>query len=424
MREALDSIELTSQPVQNQDHAPATDSPPTLIIRARTARNWLKKLGLKYGRLNKNVFKDGHERDDVVRYRQEVFAPTFCEYLKSSARFDEKGNLMIPEGVERPIIFVTHDESHFNANDAKMFMWTNDDIRSIRPKGKGKGIMVSDFLTPGGRLSHGFEDGKREYASELIETGAGKEWWTNAMMMQQLKKAVTIFKKEFPSCTGLWLFDNSTNHGAFASDALVASKVRLNPSGKQPKMRNGYFGEPKRTQPMCFPPDSEYYPGEPKGARVILQERGLWRDGLILTCQNRPGPSRKECSPSRDCCAQAILGTQPDFLQQKSQIEEYLLSQDQQVLFYPKFHCECNWIERYWGYCKRYTRENCTYSITGLRQNVPAALIEVPPSTIKRYFDRSVRIIKAYADDVGYETEEFKKRVYHSHRRLEEKEKW
>lgn len=363
------------------------------------------------------MFTDGHERSDVKRYRQEVFAPLFCEQLQRSVQFNEDGDTRLPTGTENPVIFITHDESHFNANDAKSFSWGNDELRTIRPKGRGKGIMVSEFLTPVGRLC--CESGNQgiEYASRLIETGANKDWWTNDMMMDQLRHAVSIFKRRFPNCTGLWLFDNSTNHGAFAPDALVASRIAMNPGGKQPHMRNGFIGSPGHIQTMTYGADHELFSGQPKGAKAILQERGLWRDGLILTCKNRT--DKPQCAEDKNCCARAILSNQPDFKAQASQIEEYLRRENQMVLFYPKFHCECNWIERFWSHCKRYTRENCSYDIAGLRLNVPAAMMQVPTTTIKRYFDKSVRIIRAYADGIEHETSEYQERVYRSHRRLE-----
>lgn len=154
------------------------------------------------------------------------------------------------------------------------------------------------------------------------------------MMMEQLKKAVTIFKKQFPTCTGVCLFDNSTNHGAFAADALVATHIGMNPGGKQPKMRDGYIGTPCREQTMCHPPDHDKFPGCAKGARTILQERGLWRNGLLLTCNNKTTGNKEHLSKG-DCCAHSILKNQPDLKAQKSQIEEYLVSQGQLVLFYP-----------------------------------------------------------------------------------------
>ena len=49
-------------------------------------------------------------------------------------------------------MLVTHDESTFNANDGKRRLWLKNGEQPLRPKGKGKGIMVSGFLTPGGIL--------------------------------------------------------------------------------------------------------------------------------------------------------------------------------------------------------------------------------------------------------------------------------
>ena len=39
-----------------------------------------------------------------------------------------------------------HDESVYNANDDLRTMWKNDTMQVIKPKGKGTGIMVSDFI--------------------------------------------------------------------------------------------------------------------------------------------------------------------------------------------------------------------------------------------------------------------------------------
>ena len=47
--------------------------PLGLQIKVRTARNWLKKLGLHYYTISKNVYIDGHERKKVVEYRQHGF---------------------------------------------------------------------------------------------------------------------------------------------------------------------------------------------------------------------------------------------------------------------------------------------------------------------------------------------------------------
>jgi hypothetical protein len=43
---------------------------------------------------------------------------------------------------------------------------------------------------------------------------------------------------------------------------------------------------------------------------------------------------------------------QPDFVSQKSQLEEFVVSQGHIWDFYPKYHCELNFIEQYWGAAK------------------------------------------------------------------------
>jgi hypothetical protein len=42
-------------------------------IRARTARRWLHRMGFEYKNVKKGVFIDGHEREDVVEYRNNIF---------------------------------------------------------------------------------------------------------------------------------------------------------------------------------------------------------------------------------------------------------------------------------------------------------------------------------------------------------------
>ena len=57
----------------------------------------------------------------------------------------------LPPG-EKPIVLIVHDESTFNTNDVHLKIWLKDDNIPLREKSGGKGIMVSDFLTPGARL--------------------------------------------------------------------------------------------------------------------------------------------------------------------------------------------------------------------------------------------------------------------------------
>jgi len=166
--------------------------------------------------------------------------------------------------------------------------------------------------------------------------------------------------------------------------------------------------------------------GKAKGAEIILRERGLWplgvwrSDGmrLLLRCPTENGRSGytpyRETELENKCCARSILAHQKDFRTQKGRLQEELESAHQEVIFYPKFHCELNFIEHFWCSAKWYTRENCEYSLKGLRRVLPEALDSVTPATINCYYRRCMRTLGAYMD--GH-----KEKVYTGHRQVADK---
>ena len=177
-------------------------------IRARTARRWLHRLGLEYKTVAKGVFIDGHEREDVVRYRQEEFIPAIDRLCNYFVTWNLEGEMVLPPNLppgEKPHILVTHDESTFNANDGKRKLWMQKGKQPIRPKGKGKGIMVSDFITAGGRLmvpwtiSDGlYELGlPRRCATQYIGYRKDNYWKTDSMTDHAIQIALPIFQLHF-----------------------------------------------------------------------------------------------------------------------------------------------------------------------------------------------------------------------------------
>ena len=88
--------------------------------------------------------------------------------------------------------------------------------------------------------------------------------------------------------------------------------------------------------------------------------------------------------PSRSC-ATRTLSLQPNFLEQKSLVQETIEELGHLCIFLPKFHCELNFIEFFWGAVKRYLREHCDYTYTGLQESLPKALESVELSTIRKW---------------------------------------
>jgi hypothetical protein len=118
------------------------------------------------------------------------------------------------------------------------------------------------------------------------------------------------------------------------------------------------------------------------------------------------------------------MAAQRDFQEQKGKLEEEIMKFNHEVIFYPKFHCELNFIEPYWCAAKYYAREHCEYSLKGLRAVLPAALDSVSSTAINRYYNHCARVMEAYSEGFDYGTKEFTQQVYKGHRQVVDKSKW
>jgi hypothetical protein len=92
----------------------------------RTARRWLHKLGYRHVQFRKGVYMDGHERPDVVKYRNEQFLPQMLQYERRMTHFEgpdlERRPPKLREG-EPEMIALYHDECCFHALDFKRSGW-------------------------------------------------------------------------------------------------------------------------------------------------------------------------------------------------------------------------------------------------------------------------------------------------------------
>ena len=66
----------------------------------------------------------------------------------------------------------------------------------------------------------------------------------------------------------------------------------------------------------------------------------------------------------------------------KSLVQEVMEAAGLICIFLPKFHCELNFIEFFWGAMKKYLQEYCDYTYSGLQKNIPDALKSVDVLTI------------------------------------------
>ncbi|KAF0721430.1 hypothetical protein Ae201684_019140, partial [Aphanomyces euteiches] len=225
-----------------QEHVlPSTTGAIRANVSLRTAERWMNKAGYFYGLAKKDVYIDGHERADVVKQRGE-----FCQtWIMMSQRMsfyagENMKEHFAPEDTSQPeVVWITHDESIFYANDNGGKVWLSQSCPDLGKKGRGRSIMVSDFLCPcHGRL----HDGK-EFVTAILHVGKTHEgYWTSEHAIHQLKsKVLPAFTQLHPGKVAMFTFDQSTNHAAFAPDAWRASNMNLHSGGKQGLLRDGWL---------------------------------------------------------------------------------------------------------------------------------------------------------------------------------------
>lgn len=126
--------------------------------------------------------------------------------------------------------------------------------------------------------------------------------------------------------------------------------------------------------------DHATQPGWFKGMKQILIERGKWQPSMRAECE-----AFKCTEGATDCCARRTLFNERDFIEQKSALEEAFMARGHICDFYPKFHCELNFIEQYWGDAKRtYRMTETTKGSAEMEQNVLYCLDNVPSERILR----------------------------------------
>ena len=97
---ATDLVDIIASPkIQEQFKHAGIDRP---LISERTAHRWMGRLGWRYGKQKNGMYTDGHEREDVVQYRN-AFVQQFKQYKRRFHLYDNNGDaLPLPRGFPVP----------------------------------------------------------------------------------------------------------------------------------------------------------------------------------------------------------------------------------------------------------------------------------------------------------------------------------
>ena len=426
---AMDIVHYLEDPEVQKKHS------LTKSISLATAQWWMHMMDYRWTKAPSGQYVDGHERSDVVEYRQMEFLPTIAELeCYTMAWNDGVEKIRDYKGPYRRVVIWWHDESTFYANDRQLIFWVHSSVTAI-PRTKGEGIseMVADFVS----ADYGWLRFGEEEARVLFKAGKGREgYFTNADIRKHAHSAMNILDKHCPSERHVFVFDNATTHLKRADDALSARKMSKKPT----KPGNPFFGVernkmgangkpiyasdgtlvkekvsmagallPGMPQSLYFSPDHTQ-PGTFKGMQIILEERGFINlAGVRSECKDFKCVDKK----AERCCLRRMLFNQPDFTDVEPLLQTECRLRGYQVVFLPKFHPELNFIEQCWGFAKRRYRLNPpSPREADLERNMVAALDSVPLTTMRRcdtflpilffltegdrYATRSLRFMHAY----------------------------
>ncbi|EKM75371.1 hypothetical protein AGABI1DRAFT_132271 [Agaricus bisporus var. burnettii JB137-S8] len=426
--EILTHLQSIGKYVQAQDIVNYLDKPD---IKARwklkktiaicTTQRWMKELEYRWERLTNGMYEDGHEREDVVLYRQNVFLPRFEAYNQLSDHFNKDGNIemkSLPDNhnshpsTPKWVIWF-QDESTFYMNDRRKVRWKGKDEKNMpQPKGEGVSIMISDFVS----AKYGWlqsPDGN-ETARVIFKPGKNRGgYFTNDEVVAQTICAMKILQKYYSDERHVFIFDNATTHmkrratapsaqsmplnmpregvrrkGNWGVDVVVLDehgKAVYNPDGSKKtrfqQMDNGVLSD---GSPQSFYFEEGPHKGVFKGMKTILNERGIHTQGKRAQCPDFTSGCQK--NNQADCCCRRILYNQPDFVSGKSRLEEECEQRGFPILILPKFHCELNFIEQCWGFSKRVYRQYPLVKTETEMERLP----------FSRFATRSLRFMDAY----------------------------
>ncbi|CAG8485078.1 5056_t:CDS:2 [Cetraspora pellucida] len=334
----------------------------TTISRS-TACRWLNLLGWKYKGHSKTIYFDGHERENL----EHAILPR------------------LSYGV-REIVLVTHDKTPFYANNSMHKVWGPKDESMLHNKSQELSMHVSNFICQSIERLKLSEYERR--INDLLPDDSH-------LKLKHTKTCVIIYPGS--NWDALFMFDNRSNHGAFANNALMVSQMNMSDGTKMPLLHNN-------TKPdgsihvMTYIDDKDVV--RPKDIRRVLEESDL---------------------KNPKCCATCILAAQPNFASQQSRIREVIEAADHMCIFYPKFHCELNYIESFWAEAKHIAKLNCDYTFRSLKRAVLRALNSVDIIKIRHFAHCSECFMSAYKLGLSGKAAAFAVKKYHSHRRIPEK---
>ena len=171
--------------------------------------------------------------------------------------------------------------------------------------------------------------------------------------------------------------------------------------------------------------------GKQKGVKQILIEREMNKSksdkGHVLNlqcnvCKIKTTEAERQKGIEmgyieKKCCMSYVLSHEPDFEAQEEWLTQVVHDAGFEIIFYPKYHCELNYIEMIWGWAKSHHHRTCTYNYKDLKARLPETFDDLlPVGLVRKFLQHCLRFMSGYRQNLEGPLLDYAMRKYTSHR--------
>ncbi|CAF5177645.1 unnamed protein product, partial [Rotaria magnacalcarata] len=229
-----------------------------LVRLVESCRLDLRRFGVKFTANSSRPNFLGHEREDVVKHRQE-----FVKYfIEPEQHFYTITNDAVPQWripTTAPTILLCHDESTYKWGEITAKRWIMPDNAPFYNKGRGR--KYSEGLNTYPNLNDDCDINYEKNSASAAITLGGDNYFNNQGILNEFKRLFQLlpFKKEYKNHNFLCLVDNSRTH--------IATEIHLNAFGMRsgtrcPVDKIDYIDDNNKKQTIeCYDDDDGYSKG-------------------------------------------------------------------------------------------------------------------------------------------------------------------
>ncbi|CAM4968055.1 unnamed protein product [Rotaria socialis] len=330
-----------------------------LVRSVESCRLDLRRFDVKFTANSSRPYFLGHEREDVVKHRQE-----FVKYfIEREQHFYTITNDAVPQW-----------RIPTTAPTILLLMHPSGPFFSLTEKEYSEALRTYPNLNDDCDINY-----EKNSASTAIALG-GDNYFNNQSILNQFKPLFQLlpFKKEYKSHNFLCLVDNSRTH--------TAAEIHLNDFGMRPGTR-------------CPVDKIEYIDENNKKQTIECYDDNGYSKGLLAIANelNVFAPSKCKLNDFK------LLLSQHAAFKSVSKLEKLAAGYNIKIIFTPKYQCETNPIEGYWCHSKQYIRKHTDQSFQKLTTLMPETKENIIQKQVYlKCFRRFWRTIKAYDQGKDY----------------------